>query len=85
MSKDHPNCKIMATLTGRLETRNHFDVRIFQDGRQVPDAYKWFVAHLLYRAIDHFEAVPEDPEEIAHEAESRRTPYAVRAGPAKHQ
>jgi hypothetical protein len=79
-----PANKIMATLVGRLETRDHFDVRIFQDGRQVPDAYRWFVAHLLYRVIDHFEAVPEGPQEIAQEAESRRRPYAVRAEPAKH-
>jgi len=68
----------------RLETRDHFDVRIFQDGRQVPDAYKWFVAHLLYRAIGHFEAVPEGPD-VAQEAESRRRPYPVHAGPVKHQ
>jgi hypothetical protein len=78
MARAHPGSQIVVTLTGRLETRDHFDVRTFPDGRQVPVAFKWFVARLLYRTIDHFEAVPPELGEVERELESRRRPYAVR-------
>jgi hypothetical protein len=84
MTHAHPGCHIVATLTGRLETRDHFDVHTFQDGLQYPIAFKWFVAQLLYRAIDDFEAVPLELGELEQETESRRRPYAVRLESGDH-
>jgi hypothetical protein len=77
MAKAHPNCHIVATLTGRLETRDHFDTQLYGDTPH-PIGFKWFVAQLLYRAMDHFEAVPISPPDIRQELEIWRRPWAER-------
>jgi hypothetical protein len=81
MAKAHPGCKILVTLTGRLETRDHFDVQTFPDGFEWPVAFKWFVARLSYRTMGHLEAIRREPGEDEQELEWRRRPYAMRARP----
>jgi hypothetical protein len=78
---EHPGCRLVVTLTGRLETRSHFDVTTFPGGLQIPVGFKWFVARLLYRAIDGIEAVRLQPGELERDLEMRARPYAVRPAP----
>jgi hypothetical protein len=79
MRRAHPGNKIIVTLTGRLETRDHFDVRILPDGSQVPDAFTFYVAKLAYWRVEDLEAVPWAPGELEQRLQVDRRPEAVRA------
>ena len=75
-TRPHQSVKIVATLTGRLETRNHFDVQKLANGRRVPRAFRFWVAELTYIAAADFEVVPYRPGEEEDEMHWRRDPWA---------
>jgi hypothetical protein len=81
LRKQHPDSEIMVTLTGRLGTRDHFDVRTLPDGFEWPVAFKYYVAVLAYRRADNLEVVPLRPGEREYLLELGRKSYAVRAEP----
>ncbi len=61
-SKNHPNGWAVATMTGRLETREIFNVRQrYYD--TVPEAFRFWPARLNYWKVNHFESVPYDKDE----------------------
>lgn len=73
-SKPSPDdVKIVATFTGRLETRDHFKV---ENGR--PVAFNYSVALIRYRDARDLEIVPYKPGEIERELEFRKHPLARR-------
>jgi hypothetical protein len=80
-----PECKVVVTLTGRLETRDHFEVNKIAVGPQFPVGFDGFVARLIYGAMNDIKAVPRVPGELEQEMEARRSPYAVRAEPSRSQ
>jgi hypothetical protein len=65
--------KIVATLTGRLETRDHFKA---ENGR--PVAFSYYVAVIRYTDATDLEIVPYKPGEIERELEFRKHPAAKR-------
>jgi hypothetical protein len=65
--------RIVATLTGRLETRPHFSVRY---GR--PVAFKGLVALLHYQKAEDLQIVPYGPGEFEWTDEFSRNPFARR-------
>lgn len=81
LRKEHPDSKIMVTLTGRLRTRDHFEVRTFPNGFEWPVAFDYFVAVLTYRRVDHLEVTPLAPGEREYQLELARKSYATRAKP----
>lgn len=72
--------KIVATLTGRLETRDHFEVQKRANGRRVPRAFRFFVAELTYWTAADFEVVPYRAGEEENEMRWRRDPWAKPVG-----
>ena len=69
--------RVVATLTGRLETRDHFEVDKLIGGRRQPRTpYLYFVAMLRYRAVSDLEVVEYTSEELDRELEWRREPWA---------
>lgn len=73
--KRDAHAKIVATLTGSLETRDHFEVQRLAT-RLEPRAFGYFVALLQYGSAVDFEVVPYDPGEEERELEWRRQPWA---------
>jgi hypothetical protein len=72
------NSRIVATLSGRLETRDHFEVQTLVTGVKRPVAYKYFVAILQYEYVEDMKAVPLKPGEREQELEIRRHPQPKR-------
>jgi len=69
--------RVVATVTGRLETRDHFEFDTLIGGRRQPRTpYLYFVAMLKYRAVSDLEAVEYTSEELERELEWRREPWA---------
>ncbi len=86
MQREHPNCKIVGTVMGRMETRSHFAVHELPSGEVRPIGYGEFVANLAYERIDHLEAVPLEQEEIEEQKlPSHRNPHAIRVGDGPKQ
>lgn len=81
LRKEHPDSKIMVTLTGLLRTRDHFDVQTFSDGFEWPVAFRYLVAALTYRRVDDLEVVPLQPGERESILELGRKSYAIRPKP----
>jgi hypothetical protein len=79
----HPDCKLVATVTGRLETRDRFEVRTMPDGSLRPVAFNYFVATLKYDGITDIELVPWHPGELEKVLEAGRRPWAVRLEPGQ--
>jgi hypothetical protein len=79
VAKAHPDGHVVVTLTGRLETRDHFEIKTFPNGLQWPLGFGYNVASLLYRSIDHIEAAPLQPGDLERDIDIARQPYAVRA------
>jgi len=78
LAKTNHEGKVLATLTGRLETRDHFEVRTLPDGTQQPRAYRYYVALLRYRSVEDLEVVPFGPGERGPVIEALRKPEATR-------
>jgi hypothetical protein len=76
LAKAHRPCKIMATLSGRLETRDHFETKKWARGPEIPVGFGYYVARLSYRQAEDMEAVPSGPDPA--EDDMRKRPYAVR-------
>lgn len=72
----HQSVKIVATLTGRLETRDHFEVQKLANGKRVPRAFRFWVAQLTYRTAADIEVVPYRRGEEQSEMQWRRDPWA---------
>lgn len=72
VAKAHPRAYILATLTGRLEAPEHFEIWTDPWGVTRPRAFDswYFPAQLRFWAANHFKAVP--PESWHTEAESER-------------
>jgi hypothetical protein len=68
------NARIVATLSGRLETRNHFEIVTLPSGVKRPTAFGYFVALLRYERVEDMTAVPFKPGESERELEIRRRP-----------
>jgi hypothetical protein len=79
LRKANPNANVVATLSGRLETRDRFDVRTFLDGSQIPIAFHYYVARLVYKRAENLEVVRPGPEQRQYWDEVGRKPFAVRA------
>ena len=77
--RSNPHAKIVATLTGRLETRSHFDVKTLGSGVARPIGYGDFVAILHYRRIGDIEAIPFPFGEEEQFSGMGRDPHAKRA------
>jgi hypothetical protein len=80
MSKAHsPDGEILGTVTGRLTTRDHFDLQTLVDGSQRPRGFGWAVAWLSYDKVRDLEAVHIDRDYWEWWDEIHRHPYAQRA------
>ena len=71
---------IVGTFTGRLETRDHYDIQTFPNGIVQPIGFKFCAALLSYRRVDSLELIPLLPSEVQKQLEEfRRVP--TRASP----
>jgi hypothetical protein len=69
--------RVVATIVGRLETRNHFEVERLPGGKRRPRTpFQYFVAMLTYRSVSALSVIPYTPEELKLELEWRRQPWA---------
>jgi hypothetical protein len=68
-----PPSKIVATITGHLETHSHFQV---SNGR--PADFKYAAAILWYSDVEQIEKSPYTPGELERALEAGRHPYPVR-------
>ena len=79
LRRAHPEgIKIFATVSGRLETRDHFRVRKYPRGRDLPVAFGYAVARLLLVDAKDLEAIAYEPGEQKEELKRDRSPYPVR-------
>ena len=76
--QEKENSRIVATLSGRLETRDHFEVQTLVTGVKRPVAYKYFVALLRYEDVEDMKAFPFKPGEWERELEILRHPLPKR-------
>jgi hypothetical protein len=65
--------KIVATVAGRFETRDHFEVR----GRAV-GPYKYCVGMVWYQGVEEINVLPYDDDERERQWEMARHPYPER-------
>ena len=68
--------KIVATLSGRFEAREHFEVWTDASGAQLPRGYESLVAQMRFWSASHLVAVPYVTAEA--ERESERDPRPKR-------
>lgn len=84
VAKAHPSDNVVVTLAGRLETRDHFELKLYGDGELHPIGFHWCVAKLVYSTMFDFTPVPLRPGELEQDMEVRRSPWAVPAKPDNH-
>jgi hypothetical protein len=77
LAKAHRPCKILATLSGRLETRDHFKTKKWARGPEIPVGFGYYVAQLSYWKVTDLEVTPSGPDPV--EEDMRKKPYATRA------
>lgn len=68
--------RVMATLVGRLETRNHFEVESLPTRRQPRSPFGYFVAVLRYRVAADLDVVRYTPEQLEWDLRWRKEPWA---------
>ena len=66
--------RILATFTGRLETREHFRVRRLPSGLKAREAFNLFVGRLSYRSVDDIVVTHYGPGDEEAEMDFRRRP-----------
>ncbi len=75
----HPEgIKVIATFSGRLETRGHFDVRTFPSGEQHPIAFDDSVALMRFTHVSGIHGIPWRTEEAEAQADRQRRPCPTR-------
>lgn len=76
LKKEHQQAMILGTLTGRLETRDHFQVRL---SPHVPKGYAgFFVAQMTCWKIEDLQALPFTPQEYERARKIGENPFPVR-------
>lgn len=71
----HERAKVIGTLTGRLVTRDRFEVQTLVNRRE-PKAFGYFVGELRYTDVTDLEVVRYKPGEEANDLEWRSQPWA---------
>jgi hypothetical protein len=80
--KAHPDTKILATLSGRLETRSRFEIRDLPAGGREPIGFGnfvYYVAALHYIKADDLQYMPFGPGEQEELAKIQRRPWPILA------
>ena len=77
LSKRRRLGKILAILTGRLRTRDRFEVKLMPDGSSRPLGFGYYVAHLAYTQAADLEWIPITTDEQQRLFDIGRTPYAL--------
>ena len=76
--KEGGDVKVVTTLIGVIETREHFAVLRYPSGFEMPGGFRYSVAQLRLRQAKEYVVFPYQPGELERELERERRPWPIR-------